>query len=343
MNHEYYMQRCIELARNGLGSVAPNPMVGALVLHQGKILGEGYHQNFGAAHAEVNAIRAVKNKNLLADSTLYVSLEPCNHFGKTPPCTDLIVQHKIPHVIIGTVDTNAVVAGKGIKKLKDAGVTVATGILEEACTELNKRFFYFNKEKKPYVILKWAQSADGFMGDAAIPNMPISDAYSQQLAHKWRGEEAAILVGTTTAALDNPSLTVRNFAGKNPLRIVIDREDKLDKNLNLFDQSVATLVFTRSKKIDSLNLQYVLLPESCNELNYVLSYLAEHAVKSLFVEGGAKLLQAFIAAGLWNEARIFTSPKNLGEGIKAPLLKGKLISSSKLKNDTLVVLKNDKQ
>ncbi|MBL0048608.1 MAG: bifunctional diaminohydroxyphosphoribosylaminopyrimidine deaminase/5-amino-6-(5-phosphoribosylamino)uracil reductase RibD [Bacteroidetes bacterium] len=343
MNHEFFMQRCIELARNGRGSVAPNPMVGALVLHQGKIIGEGYHQNFGAAHAEVNAINSVKNKNLLAASNLYVSLEPCNHFGKTPPCTDLILQHKIPHVIIGAVDTNAAVAGKGIKKLKDAGVTVTTGILEEACIELNKRFFYFNKEKKPYVILKWAQSTDGYIGDASIPNMPISDAYSQQLVHKWRSEEAAILVGTTTAALDNPSLTVRNFAGKNPLRVLIDRENKLKKSLNLFDQSVASIVFTKRKKTSISNLEYVLLPQTLNELNFVLGALAERNIQSLFVEGGAKLLQAFIDAGLWNETRIFTSPANLGTGIKAPLLNGKLISSSKLKNDTLVVLKNDKQ
>ncbi len=267
------MQRCIELARNGLGSVAPNPMVGALVLHQGKIIGEGYHQKFGAAHAEVNAIHAVKNKSLLASATLYVSLEPCNHFGKTPPCTDLILQHKIPHVVIGTVDTNAAVAGDGIKKLKSAGVSVTIGILEAECKELNKRFFYFNKEKKPYVILKWAQTADGFIGDAAIPNLPISDAYSQQLVHKWRSEEAAILVGTNTAALDNPSLTVRNYAGKNPLRVIIDRKDKLTKKLHIFDQKVPSLVFTHVNKTSKINLDYsqnlVQLMKSVK--NYLLS------------------------------------------------------------------------
>ena len=340
MKHAFYMQRCIDLASNGAGNVAPNPMVGAVLVLHDKIIGEGYHQKIGGAHAEVNAVASVSNKKMLAHCTLYVSLEPCNHFGKTPPCTDLILKYKIPKVVIGSLDPNPLVAGAGIKRLKAAGVEVLSGILREECEELNKRFFYYHEHKLPYVILKWAQSGDGFIGDAKQGNIAISNAFSQQLVHKWRSEESAILVGTTTARLDNPSLTVRNFAGKNPLRLVIDWENKLPDNLKLFDQSNPTLVFTRKHKPSKTNMEYVVLKKSKSDLRNLLEHLAKKSINSVFVEGGAKLLQSFIDEGLWNEARVFTSSNNLQKGVKAPIIRGKKVKEVMIKNDTLVFLKN---
>lgn len=334
------MQRCIDLALNGAGYVAPNPMVGAVLVLDNKIIGEGYHRQIGSAHAEVNAVNAVADKKLLSRCTLYVSLEPCAHFGKTPPCTDLILKHKIPKVVIGSLDINPLVSGAGIKRLKAAGVDVIVGVLKNECDALNKRFFYFHQHKLPYVILKWAQSSDGFIGDARKGNVAISNEYSQQLVHKWRAEESAIMVGTTTALLDNPSLTVRHYAGKNPLRVVLDWENKLPPNLVLFDEKYASLVFTRKAKIRKTNLTYAVVPKSKNELRLVLEHLASLAINSLFVEGGAKLLQSFIDEGLWNEARIFTGSHTFSNGVKAPTIKGEKVSCTKIKNDTLVILKN---
>ncbi len=342
MNHERYMLRCIELASNGLGKVAPNPMVGAVVVHGEDIIGEGFHQKYGDAHAEVNAIKAVKDKTLLSNSTLYVSLEPCNHFGKTPPCTELILSSKIPRVFIGSKDSNSTVKGNGIEMLQNKGVEVIFGILEKECKELNKRFFYFNEHKRPYVILKWAQSADGFIGHELHGNHPISNEYSRQLVHKWRCEDAAILVGTTTAAIDNPNLTVRDYSGKNPLRLVIDWENKLASDLNLFDRKTPTLVFTRKAKKSLENLEYVEISASLNELDNILQVLAEKKVQSLLVEGGSKLLQSFIDTGNWNEARVFTSDIICSHGVKSPILRENQIACSTIKNDTLVVHKNDK-
>ncbi|HRH63591.1 MAG TPA: bifunctional diaminohydroxyphosphoribosylaminopyrimidine deaminase/5-amino-6-(5-phosphoribosylamino)uracil reductase RibD [Bacteroidia bacterium] len=340
MNHAEYMHRCIEIATNGIGKVSPNPMVGAVIVHNAKIIGEGFHQGFGLAHGEVNAIESVKNKSLLSESTLYVSLEPCNHFGKTPPCTELIVKHRIPKVVIGSLDSNPLVAGKGIKFLNESGIKVVSGILEKECRELNKRFYQFYENKLPYIILKWAQSMDGIIGQHQRPNLSISNELSRLLVHKWRSEESSIMVGTTTALLDNPTLNVRDVSGKNPLRIVLDKDLKLPSSLHLLDGTIPTLVFTYKKNKSTKNLEYIQFPKQVDELQFVLSTLYERKVLSVLIEGGTKLLQSFIKQNLWHEARIFTSNKVLGNGIVAPTLNGNITSTMQLKNDTLVVIKN---
>lgn len=342
MKQEVYLERCIELALNGLGNVAPNPMVGAVVVYDSKIIGEGFHRQYGMAHAEVNAIESVHDKKLLSKSTLYVSLEPCNHFGKTPPCTDLIKKYKIPHVVVGSLDSNPQVKGNGIASLKTAGIKVTSGVLEKECKELNKRFFYSTATKKPYVILKWAQSSDGFIGLPDKGNVAISNEFSQQLVHKWRSEESAIMVGTKTALLDNPHLNVRHAAGKHPLRVVMDWNNRLSESLHLFDKKIPTLVFCGKKQKDDINLTYLALKKSEQQLETVLSHLAELKIQSLLVEGGAQLLQSFIDKGWWNEARIFTSDKKLKLGVKAPKIKGEVFYTKQIKNDTLVYLKNKK-
>ncbi len=336
------MQRCIELAQNGNGRVAPNPMVGAVIVHKGEIIGEGYHEQYGASHAEVNAVQSVKKKSLLQDSTLYVNLEPCNHFGKTPPCTDLILENKIPKVVIGCMDNNPLVSGKGIEKLRQHGVEVVSGVMEAACKELNKTFFYFNAVKLPFVILKWAQSKDGFIGNSSIGNLPISNSYSHQLVHKWRAETMAILVGTNTAAIDNPALTVRNYAGKNPVRVVLDKNNRLPESLQLFDGAAPTLVFTNKAGTSKKNLSYIETKNPDFNIHHLLTELAERKITSLLVEGGSAVLQSFIDQNFWNEARVFYSDKILNEGIAAPNISGTKISSTQIKNDTLVMLKNQK-
>lgn len=340
MNHAEFMLRCIEVAANGIGKVSPNPMVGAVIVHDTKIIGEGFHQGYGLAHAEVNAIESVKNKSLLSKSVLYVSLEPCNHFGKTPPCTELIIKHRIPKVVIGSLDSNPLVAGKGIKFLKDAGIKVVSGILEKECRELNKRFYQFYENKLPYIILKWAQSKDGIMGQHQHPNLSISNELSRLLVHKWRSEESSIMVGTTTALLDNPTLNVRDVSGKNPLRLVIDKDLKLPSSLHLLDGTIPTLVFTSKKTKSTTNLEYIQFPKNVDELEFVLSTLYERKIVSIIIEGGTKLLHSFIKQNLWQEARIFTSDKVIGKGIVAPILTGKITATMQLKNDTLVVIKN---
>lgn len=342
MNDEQYMLRCLELASNGRNAVAPNPMVGAVVVHDGKIIGEGWHKKYGEAHAEVNAIHAVTNQSLLKKSTLYVNLEPCNHFGKTPPCSDLIVAMGIPKVVIGCRDSNPTVNGGGIDKLRAAGVEVIVGVLEAASKELNAAFFFSNQYKRPYVILKWAQSKNGTMGDLSHPNLAISNEASQQLVHRWRSESAAILVGTSTAAIDNPSLTVRNYSGPNPICVVIDLDLKLDLHLKIFNGTTPTLVFTRKQKNNAAHITYISLPGDENILDQVLHELHARKIQTLFVEGGSKLLQSFINKGLWNEARIFTSDKSVEGNVKSPQIRGKKIAESHLKNDTLVILLNEK-
>jgi diaminohydroxyphosphoribosylaminopyrimidine deaminase/5-amino-6-(5-phosphoribosylamino)uracil reductase len=342
MKHDLFMRRCIELAAKAIGNVAPNPMVGAVLVYKDRIIGEGYHQKYGEAHAEVNAINSVSDKSLLAFSTLYVSLEPCNHYGKTPPCTQLILKHKIPNVVIGCRDLNKQVKGSGIEALKAAGVNVTSGILQEACLDLNKRFFYFLKTQRPYVILKWAASKDGYIGSKTIGNVIISNEHSRQLVHKWRSEEAAILVGSNTAEMDNPTLTVRDYPGKNPIRIVIDRQNKLSAKLKLFDQISPTIVFTRKPKKSKLNLEYIELPASANELENVLNLLGTKNIQSVLVEGGAEMLQSFIDKGIWNEARVFSSEEKLKGGIKSPILSSMPLEKIKIKKDTLAIYKNNK-
>lgn len=304
--------------------VAPNPMVGAVMVYEDRIIGEGYHQKYGEEHAEVNCINSVidTEKEFIAKSTMYVSLEPCAHFGKTPPCTNLIIENKIANVVIGCKDSFARVNGKGIEKLNAAGINVTLGILEKECLELNKRFFIFHEKQRPYIILKWAQSSDNKISVPGSNRILISNDVTNRLVHKWRSEEAAILVGTNTALLDDPLLTRRLWPGKNPVRLVIDKELKLPGSLKLFDGSVKTIVFTYLEKEDNEFLNYHQLNKDENMLTQILSALYEQQIQSVIVEGGAKLLQSFIDEGLWDEARVISNEQlTIGNGLAAPLLK----------------------
>lgn len=333
------MQRCLQLAAMGAGLTAPNPMVGAVLMHQGRIIGEGYHQKYGEAHAEVNCINSVeeKDKELIPESTIYVSLEPCAHFGKTPPCADLIIKNKIPHVVIGCRDSYEAVDGKGIERLKAAGVKVIVGVLEEECRELNKRFFTFHEKQRPYIILKWAQSSNGKIGGVNSSNYKVSNEFADRLVHQWRTEESAILVGTNTAKLDDPALTARLWPGKNPLRLVIDLEFKLPAHLKLFDGSTKSIVFSYHKQASTENLVYHQLSKTEGVLAQILSVLHAMQVQSVIVEGGSKTLQSFIDAGLWDEARVITnSDLMIEEGLDAPILKNdQLTETRKIESDII--------
>lgn len=346
VQHEKYMQRCFELAELGMGSVSPNPMVGAVVVYNDRIIGEGYHQRYGEAHAEVNAIKEVLNRfdnaaELLKQSVIYVSLEPCAHYGKTPPCADLIIKHQIPMAVVGCRDPFEQVDGKGIEKLKDAGVEVIVGVLEKECRWLNRRFFTRVQKHRPYIILKWAQTADGFFAPADKSQFWITGAESRRLVHQWRGEEDAILVGKNTAAIDNPQLNVRFGNGKPPVRVVIDRKLELSSDLNLFDQSVETLVFNEIKTdIDGKN-KYIALEDFDRYVpHYILYQLYMRDIQSIIIEGGAFTLNSFIEAGLWDEARIFTGNIQLGKGVKAPVINGKNLGSFSPGDDKLLILEN---
>lgn len=338
------MQRCLQLAQLGAGSVMPNPMVGAVLVHNHMIIGEGYHQQYGQAHAEVNCINNVKeaDRHLINQSTLYVSLEPCNHFGKTPPCTDLISKHQIPEVVIACTDPFEKVNGSGIKKLQAAGIKVIEGILKEEAAELNKRFFTFHKKQRPYIILKWAQSSNLKIANETFEAIKISNEITNRLVHKWRSEEAAILVGTNTALHDNPALTTRLWPGKNPVRIVIDRQLKLPAHLQLFDGSTATIVINTIKQAESTNTFFYKIAEEENLLTALMNLLYHQQLSSLIVEGGALLLQSFIDAGLWEEARIITNNELIiDNGIQSPVLKNnKLITTEHLLSDSIQVYTN---
>lgn len=333
------MSRCIELAKLGAGNVSTNPMVGAVVVHDGKIIGEGYHRKCGEAHAEVNAINSVKKQELLKESEIYVSLEPCAHFGKTPPCADLIIEKKIKKVYVGCLDPFSKVDGKGIQKLWAAGVEVVVGVLEKECQELNRRFFTSVNLKRPYVILKWAQSIDGYIDKDCKP-VRISNHQTEILNHKWRSEEDAILVGYNTALRDNPSLTNRLWAGKNPLRVVLDRELKLPSDLKLYDGATRTVVFTgKDVEADLSGVTVVKIDfERGNMAAQVLSALYEMKVQSLIIEGGASTHQMFVDAGLWDEARIFVADVMLGGGTKAADLRGgQVVDTPKIGDNRLMV------
>lgn len=333
--HDTYMNRCLQLAALGAGHTAPNPLVGAVLVYNNHIIGEGYHKQYGGPHAEVNCINSVaqENKKYIAASTLYVSLEPCVHFGKTPPCTNLILKNKIPTVVIGCRDSFAAVNGKGIEKLENAGVDVVFGIMETECLHMNKRFFTFHKKQRPYIILKWAQSNDGFIAASDIhkknietKRLLISNEITNRLVHKWRSREAAIMVGTQTALLDNPSLTTRLWPGNNPLRLVIDKELILPPSLKLFDESAKTIVFNYTRQSESKNLVYQLLEKEENVLTQILSFLFQQQIQSLIVEGGTKLIQSFIDEGLWDEARVITNKEmKIENGVAAPILKNNLL------------------
>lgn len=334
---EQIMQRCIQLAENGLGMTFPNPMVGCVIVRNGKIIAEGWHQKAGKPHAEVNAIHQIQNKEILKESTLYVSLEPCAHYGKTPPCADLIVKHQIPKVVIGTVDPFAKVNGLGILKLKEAGIEVIPSVLEKECWELNKRFFTFHQEKRPYVILKWAQTSDGFIATKNGEQKWITNEFSKQLVHKWRTEEQSILVGTKTAEMDNPKLNARLWSGNQPIRLVLDKDLKLNTDLHLFNQSQRTIVFTEKEQSNQENLEFVPIPFNENLPKSILQKLYELNIQSVIIEGGKKTLESFIEKNLWDEARIFTSSNKWNSGIKSPDIKGNLIHSKQIKSDKLEI------
>lgn len=320
MEEEKYMRRCIELARNGQNNVAPNPMVGAVIVCDGRIIGEGYHIRCGEAHAEVNAIRSVKNESLLRRATIYVSLEPCSHYGKTPPCADLIIEKQIPRIVIGCQDPFSEVAGRGIQKLRDAGREVKVGVLEKECRHLIRRFITFNTLHRPYITLKWAESADRFIDKERTDGQPVilSSPLTAMLVHKKRAEADAIMVGRRTALLDNPSLTVRNWYGRNPIRIVLDRTLSLPSDLQLFDGSVPTLIFTEREHPDKENVTYIKLDFSRQLLAQIMEELYRRKVQSLLVEGGSQLLQSFIDNDLWDEAYVEKCPYRLSSGVKAP-------------------------
>ena len=319
---EKYMNRCLQLAKLGAGNVAPNPMVGAVLVHENKVIGEGYHEKCGEAHAEVNCVNSVcdDNKKFIEKSTMYVSLEPCSHFGKTPPCSNLIIQQKIKKVVVGCRDIHEKVDGKGIERLRKASVEVITGVLENESKELNKRFFTFHQKKRPYVILKWAQSANGKIGSES-ERVLISNDYTNRIVHKWRSEEAAILVGKNTVLKDDPSLTTRLWKGENPVRIVIDPNLDLPSSLKIFNGEAKTFVFNIRKNSSSENIEHIKLNKK-KFLEEMLSSLYEKDIQSVLVEGGAKTLQAFIDHNLWDEARLITNREMIiGEGIQAPEMK----------------------
>lgn len=337
------MERCIQLAKNGLGTTYPNPMVGSVIVHNGKIIGEGWHRKAGEPHAEVNAINSVKDKSLLSGSTIYVSLEPCSHFGKTPPCSDLIIAHKIPNVVIGTIDPFAEVAGRGIEKLRNSGAIVTVGIMEAACRELNKRFFTFHQKKRPYIILKWAESLDGFIAplnilrEAQNDKKPvwISNEYSRQLVHKWRSEEQAILAGTKTVLDDNPKLDTRDWFGENPVRIILDRTGKISGDYHVKDQKTKTIVITEQENLtsnDNLIFENVIFDTLLTE--NISNILYKNNLQSVIIEGGRETLQSFIDTDYWDEARVFIGTAYLKTGIKAPFL-NKIPRTEKVKNDQI--------
>jgi diaminohydroxyphosphoribosylaminopyrimidine deaminase/5-amino-6-(5-phosphoribosylamino)uracil reductase len=322
MTDEIYMQRCIDLAKKGIRAVAPNPMVGCVLVVEDKIIGEGYHERYGEAHAEVNAINNVSDKSLLKKATLYVSLEPCSHTGKTPPCAELIIKKGIKKVVIGTKDSNPIVGGKGIEKLKNGGVQVEEGILQEQCLELNKRFFTFHEKQRPYVILKWAQTLDGFLDrnreDETQKINWISEPETKTLVHKWRSEEQSILVGRNTITNDNPSLTVRDYGGINPIRLVIDSQLQISGALNVYSKDAPTIVFNRIKDKKENNIEWVKINETSTK--NILEVLHERGIQSVFVEGGSRTLQYFIIDNVWDEARVVVGQKYFKEGYKAPII-----------------------
>jgi diaminohydroxyphosphoribosylaminopyrimidine deaminase/5-amino-6-(5-phosphoribosylamino)uracil reductase len=347
---EIYMRRCIELAKNGLGTTYPNPMVGCVVVYDGKIIGEGWHKKSGTAHAEVHAIHAVKDKSLLNKATLYVSLEPCSHFGKTPPCCDLIIENKIPKVVIGTIDPNQKVAGKGIKKIVESGAHVTVGVLEPECLELNKRFFTYHQKKRPYIILKWAESQDGFL--APVPDQTndyratrkpvwITNEFSRQVVHKWRSEEQALLIGTQTAIDDNPKLDVRDWHGNNPIRIILDKNNRIPKDSYVFNTQQKTIFLCESNRaIHHQNCIFETIDFEQNLGYQIMETLYKQAIQSVIVEGGRQTLQTFIDENLWDEARIFVGTTQFKTGIPTPILNRSNAIKKTILNDSLFIIRN---
>lgn len=326
MSDSTYMNRCLQLAEKGKGNVSPNPLVGSVIVYQNKIIGEGYHQVYGEAHAEVNAINSVQDKSLLNKSTLYVNLEPCAHFGKTPPCSDLIIKHKIPNVVIGCVDSYSEVAGKGIERLKQNGISVTLGVLEKESHKINKRFFTFHNKKRPYIILKWAQTQDGYIdkirSDDEVGINWISQPETKTLTHKWRSEEDAILVGKNTILNDNPSLTTRSYTGSNPTRVVLGDRSGFESNSNIFNNDATTHFYS-------------------NNLEIILDDLQKKNIQSIIIEGGKTVIESFISKNLWDEARVITGNSNFKEGLTAPILKKTPEETYKYGIDLISIYIND--
>lgn len=333
---EQFIRRCFELALNGMGSVSPNPLVGCVIVHDNKIIGEGWHKKYGEAHAEVNAVAAVADKSLLSASTVYVNLEPCSHHGKTPPCADMLVAHKVNKVVISNVDSNVLVSGKGIEKLRNAGIEVVTGVLEKEGRDLNRRFFTFIEQHRPFIILKWAQTSDGFISKSSHSSSVVSNGLSKKLTHRWRSEEDAFMVGRQTAATDNPQLNVREWTGRNPVRIVLDRQLKLDTALHLFDGTQPTICYNTIRNEERKNLAFVKI-ESIED---VIADLYKRKIQSLVVEGGAKTLDLFISRGLWDEARVFVSNSEFQTGVHAPIIPKQPASTQPVGDNQLLTFQN---
>jgi diaminohydroxyphosphoribosylaminopyrimidine deaminase/5-amino-6-(5-phosphoribosylamino)uracil reductase len=338
---EFFMKRAFELAYLGVGEVSPNPRVGCVIVLEGKIIGEGWHRKFGGPHAEVNAVHAVSDEAMLNGATVYVNLEPCSHLGKTPPCTDLLIKHGVKKVVVANEDTNPLVSGRGMKKLLDAGIEVVSGVLAQDGRQLNRRFFTFVEKRRPYIILKWAETADGFIARTDFDSKWISNAYSRQLVHQWRSQEDAVLVGGKTAAHDNPRLSVRDWSGRNPVRLVIDAQLRLPGDLHLFDQSQTTYCYNLLQREEQENLVFVKLQEE-DFLSQLVNDAYEKNIQSVIVEGGQKTLDRFIRSGLWDEARVFRSSYSIGSGINAPRITGELISREEISDDLLEIFYHGK-
>ncbi|RDI05650.1 bifunctional diaminohydroxyphosphoribosylaminopyrimidine deaminase/5-amino-6-(5-phosphoribosylamino)uracil reductase RibD [Flavobacterium sp. AG291] len=360
--HEHYMQRCLELAANGLREAMPNPSVGAVLVYEGRIIGEGHTSPFGGPHGEVNCLNSVAeaDRHLIPQSTLYVSLEPCSHYGKTPPCCDLIIKNEIQNIIIGCVDPNEKVAGNGIRKLQEAGKNVTVGVLEKECREFNRRFFTFHEKQRPYIILKWAESADGFLSpsdrlldsstDPSNRNIEqsnnpapvwITNKYSRQLVHKWRSEEMAILVGTQTVLDDNPSLDVRSWAGPNPVRIVLDRTNRIPEGYSVKNHKIKSIFLTETHNLPNLDtLLYESIAFDDKLPKNISKVLYKHNLQSVIIEGGRQTLQTFIDANLWDEARVFKGSVIFHDGTPAPQFAAQPIHSERILDDELIIYRN---
>jgi diaminohydroxyphosphoribosylaminopyrimidine deaminase/5-amino-6-(5-phosphoribosylamino)uracil reductase len=347
MVDELYMTRCLELAQLGMGKVSPNPMVGCVIVVNGKIIGEGYHEVFGQAHAEVNAVSAVIAKyrelsdELLTQATVYVSLEPCSHYGKTPPCVDLLIKHKVKRVVIGSKDPFPDVNGKGIEKLNEFGIEVKHGVLEKQCHQLNRRFFTRVLQQRPYIVLKWAQTANRFFAPVDGTQKWISSALSKKLAHKWRSEEDAILVGKNTVIADNPNLTTREWKGKNQVRIIIDKNLSIAATQNIYNAEAKTLIFNEVKTEVQENVHFVYMEDMQYYLPQKIAFqLYLMDIQSVMVEGGVQILNQFITANLWDEARVFQSSVNWNAGLPAPAIGGFLQEVLPVNEDKLMIYTN---
>ena len=347
MSDELYMKRCLELAEMGNGQVSPNPLVGCVIVSGGKIIGEGYHQKYGQAHAEVNAIRSVTDRygeqavELLKNAVAYVSLEPCAHFGKTPPCADLLIRHQLKKVVIGNRDPFPDVDGKGIEKLKNAGIEVVSGVLEDECFEVNRRFFTRIAQQRPYIILKWARTANGYFAPKNSVQQWISGPLSKKLVHKWRTEEDAILVGKQTAIADNPALSAREWPGKNPIRIAIDRKLEIPADSQLYNADAKTIIFNEQKTSVEGNIHFIEMEDMQYYLPQKIAYqLYLMDIQSIIIEGGANMLNQFISAGLWDEARVFNSASSWDTGIHSPVINGNIMSVTQVDKDQLTIYKN---